>query len=161
MEFQQSPSLAVGNSPRLSPLCPTFITFRDYKTPPSGMLELWERAEAEWDKMPAEVCQNLIGSMPRRIVGVLKPHAAILSTDNIQFSAVDSSATKLFECDLGHKIIVSWEATNRFLRFFVFHIGEMIGHIGGYLYNFAHFISPSIRCAIQNFQTWEQFHCSL
>jgi len=44
----------------------------EYKTPPSGMLELWERVEAEWDKIPPEVCQNLIESMPRRIETVLK-----------------------------------------------------------------------------------------
>ena len=49
---------------------------------------------------------------------------------------MDSSATKLFECDLGHEIIVSWEATNRFSRLFVFHIGGMIWHIGKYLYIF-------------------------
>ena len=64
------------------------------------------------------------------------PNAAILNTGNIQFSAVDSSATKLFECDLGHKISVSWEATNQFPRFFVFPIGGMIGYLDEYLYNF-------------------------
>ena len=37
----------------------------------------------------------------------------------------------------------------------------MIGHISEYLYNFSHFILPSIRCTIQNFQTCEQFCCSL
>ena len=49
------------------------MRFRDYRTPPSGMLELEEGVEAEWNKIPAEVCQNLIGSMPRRIKAVLKP----------------------------------------------------------------------------------------
>ena len=80
-----------------------------------------------------------------------KPNSAILNTGNIQFSAVDSSATKLFECDLGHKIIVSWEATNRFPIFFVCHIGGMLGHIGKYLYDLLRFILPSISCTIQNF----------
>ena len=28
--------------------------------------------EAEWDKIPGEVCQNLIESMPRRVEAVLK-----------------------------------------------------------------------------------------
>ena len=74
---------------------------------------------------------------------------------------MDSSATKLFKCDLGHKIIVSWEATNRFSKFFACHIGGMIGHIGEYMYNFSHFILPSVRCTIQNFQTCEWFCCSL
>ncbi len=39
---------------------------------PSGMLELWERVEMEWNKIDAEVCQNLIESMPRRVAAVLK-----------------------------------------------------------------------------------------
>ena len=43
-----------------------------YELPPGGMLELWERVEAEWDKIPAEVCQNLIESMPRRVEAVLE-----------------------------------------------------------------------------------------
>ena len=44
----------------------------EYEMPPSGMLELWERVESEWDKIPAEVCQNLIESMPKKIEAVLK-----------------------------------------------------------------------------------------
>ena len=36
------------------------------------MLELWERVEEEWEKIGVEVCQNLIESMPRRIVALLK-----------------------------------------------------------------------------------------
>ena len=61
------------------------------------MLELWERVEVEWDKIPAEVCQNLIEIMPRRTESILKPKVAILNTDNIQFSALNLSATKLFK----------------------------------------------------------------
>jgi len=53
--------------------------FRDYRPPPSGMLELEERVEAECNKIPAEVCQNLIGSMPRRIEAVLKPKGAYIT----------------------------------------------------------------------------------
>ena len=44
----------------------------EYPEPPKGILELWERAEAEWNKIPMEVCQNLIESMPRRIEAVIK-----------------------------------------------------------------------------------------
>jgi hypothetical protein len=44
----------------------------EYKTPPSGILVLWKRVEAEWDTISAEVCQNLIKSMPRRVEAVLK-----------------------------------------------------------------------------------------
>jgi hypothetical protein len=39
---------------------------------PRGILELWERVEEEWNKIDAEVCQNLIESMPRRVEAVLK-----------------------------------------------------------------------------------------
>jgi hypothetical protein len=44
----------------------------DYEVPPKGILELWERVEEEWNKIPAEVCQNLIESMPRRVEAVIK-----------------------------------------------------------------------------------------
>ena len=43
-----------------------------YERPPSGILELWERVEEEWNKIEPEVCQNLIESMPRRVEAVLK-----------------------------------------------------------------------------------------
>ena len=42
----------------------------EYENPPIGITELWERAE-EWNDIPASVCQNLIESMPRRVVAVL------------------------------------------------------------------------------------------
>lgn len=35
--------------------------------PPKGVHELWERAAGEWNEIEAEVCQNLISSLPRRI----------------------------------------------------------------------------------------------
>jgi hypothetical protein len=44
----------------------------EYEVVPNGMLELWERVEVEWNKIGAEVCQNLIESMPRRVAAVLK-----------------------------------------------------------------------------------------
>ena len=43
-----------------------------YEGAPSGMNELWERIETEWAKIDAEVCLNLIKSMPRRVHAVLK-----------------------------------------------------------------------------------------
>lgn len=43
-----------------------------YESPPKGMLELWERVEAEWSKIDKSVCINLIDSMPRRIDAVIK-----------------------------------------------------------------------------------------
>jgi len=44
----------------------------EHEVVPSGMLELWERVEEEWNNIGAEVCQNLIESMPRRVAAVLK-----------------------------------------------------------------------------------------
>jgi transposase len=44
----------------------------DYETAPSSMHELWQRVETEWEKIPKEVCLDLIKSMPRRISAVLK-----------------------------------------------------------------------------------------
>jgi hypothetical protein len=49
----------------------------EYEVEPKGILELWERVEEEWNKIDAEVCQNLIGSMPRRVVAVFKQRVAI------------------------------------------------------------------------------------
>ena len=44
----------------------------EHEVAPRGILELWERVEEEWNKIDAEVCQNLIESMPRRVAAVLK-----------------------------------------------------------------------------------------
>jgi len=63
-------------SPDLNPIehlwCQIKKQLAGYETPPSGMLELWERIEKEWDAIPSSVCQNLIESMPRRVEAVLK-----------------------------------------------------------------------------------------
>lgn len=45
---------------------------KEYPTPPSGILELWERVEKEWNAIEPEVCQNLIESMPRRVAALVK-----------------------------------------------------------------------------------------
>ncbi|PFH46464.1 hypothetical protein AMATHDRAFT_109441, partial [Amanita thiersii Skay4041] len=42
------------------------------EAPPKGILELWERVEEEWEKIPITVCQELIESMPRRVEAVIK-----------------------------------------------------------------------------------------
>lgn len=42
-----------------------------YEGPPSGMNELWERVEAEWNKLDASVCLKLVESMPRRVQAVI------------------------------------------------------------------------------------------
>jgi transposase len=43
-----------------------------YERAPNGMLELWERVQAEWNKITKEQCMHLIESMPRRVEAVLK-----------------------------------------------------------------------------------------
>ena len=42
----------------------------EYKNPPKSLQELWECCKAEWEKIPKEVRQNLIESMPRRVAAV-------------------------------------------------------------------------------------------
>jgi hypothetical protein len=37
-----------------------------------GILELWESFEKEWNAIPAEMCQRLVESMPRRVAAVYK-----------------------------------------------------------------------------------------
>ena len=44
----------------------------EYEDLPNGILELWERIQVEWDKIPVEECQKLIESMSRRIEAVLR-----------------------------------------------------------------------------------------
>jgi transposase len=43
-----------------------------YPTEPKSQHELWKRVEAEWEKIPARVCVNLIESMPARVAAVAK-----------------------------------------------------------------------------------------
>ena len=47
-----------------------------YEVPPVDIHELWDRVEMEWEKIPKEVCRNLIESMPRRIEAVIKAKGA-------------------------------------------------------------------------------------
>ena len=43
-----------------------------YPTHPKGVHELWDRVVEVWNGIPAETCQNLIESMPRRIRAVIR-----------------------------------------------------------------------------------------
>lgn len=43
-----------------------------YETPPGGITALWERVQAEWEKLEADECRKLVESMPRRIEAVIK-----------------------------------------------------------------------------------------
>ena len=41
-----------------------------YQELPKSIMELWERVEEEWEKIPKQVCLDLINSMPRRVAAV-------------------------------------------------------------------------------------------
>ena len=43
-----------------------------YESPPTSIDQLWARLCEQWNLIPAEVCQNLIESMPRRCEAVIK-----------------------------------------------------------------------------------------
>ena len=44
----------------------------EYPEPPKGIIEFWERVQAEWEKIEVGKCQELIESMPRRVQEVIK-----------------------------------------------------------------------------------------
>ena len=44
----------------------------EHEIPLNGVHELWDRIEAEQEKIAVEECQKLIESMPRRVQAVLK-----------------------------------------------------------------------------------------
>ena len=44
----------------------------EYGAELNGILQMWEGVDAEWNKIPIKVCMDLIESMPRRIVAVLR-----------------------------------------------------------------------------------------
>ncbi len=44
----------------------------EYDRHPKGILELWERVDNEWNKIPPQMCIDLIKRMPQRIQAVLK-----------------------------------------------------------------------------------------
>ena len=44
----------------------------EHENPPSGIHELWERVQMDWEEIAASECQKLIQSMPRRVQAVLK-----------------------------------------------------------------------------------------
>jgi hypothetical protein len=43
-----------------------------YETEPTSIHELWERVEAEWEKIPRQLCAEFIESMHDRIAAVLR-----------------------------------------------------------------------------------------
>ena len=65
-----------AQSPDLSPIEHVWGYLKrrlaEHEHSPSGILELWERIQEEWDRIPVEECQKLIESMPRRIEAVIR-----------------------------------------------------------------------------------------
>jgi len=43
-----------------------------YEADPCSIHELWECVEVEWNKIPPQICIDLIESMPRHVAAVLK-----------------------------------------------------------------------------------------
>jgi hypothetical protein len=64
------------NSPDLNPIENLWAELKrclgTYKSPPGGMLELWDRVQTEWDAFTPEYCQQLVESMPQRMAMVLR-----------------------------------------------------------------------------------------
>ena len=58
-------------SPDLNPIENLWQHFKkklnSYERLAKDIQELWERTEAEWEKIKVEECQNIIESMPRRL----------------------------------------------------------------------------------------------
>ncbi|KAJ1305355.1 hypothetical protein OPQ81_000370 [Rhizoctonia solani] len=65
-----------ANSPDLNPIENLWAELKrrlgEYETPPSGILELWERVQDVWNGLEWKYCRNLIESMPRRMALVLE-----------------------------------------------------------------------------------------
>jgi transposase len=64
------------NSPDMNPIENIWLIMeqklQSYDRMATGELDLWERAEEQWESITKEECLNLIESMPRRIEAVIK-----------------------------------------------------------------------------------------
>lgn len=71
-----SPMQWPAQSPDLNPIEMVWKQVKDklgrYQEQPRGILELWERTQAEWKKIDTNYCQALIRSMPNRCKLVIK-----------------------------------------------------------------------------------------
>jgi hypothetical protein len=46
--------------------------FRNYSTPPKGVLDLWDRVQTVWNELTIEECRNVIDTMPKRCSDVIR-----------------------------------------------------------------------------------------
>lgn len=65
-----------AQSPDVNPIenCWSYVKSKlySYEKPASGLRELWERVEKEWENIPKDYIDNLYESMPRRMQAVIK-----------------------------------------------------------------------------------------
>jgi hypothetical protein len=65
-----------SQSPDLNPIEHLWAIIKrrlnEYDRAPTGMIELWERIQEQWNKITPDECLRLIDSMPRRVQAVLK-----------------------------------------------------------------------------------------
>ena len=65
-----------AQSPDLNPIEHLWVHLKrelqKYPTSPKGVYEFWDRVVEKWNNIPAETCQTLIESMPRRIEAVIR-----------------------------------------------------------------------------------------
>ena len=55
----------------------------EHENPSSGIHELWERVQVDWEEIAASECQRLIESMPRRVQAVLKAKGGTQNTNTL------------------------------------------------------------------------------
>ena len=66
-----------AQSPDINPIehlwCVLKRRLAKYENPlPGGVEELWDHCQVEWEKIPKEVCQNLIESVPRWVQAIIE-----------------------------------------------------------------------------------------
>ena len=81
MEWLQNQDFSIiewpAQSPDLNPIenmwvLPKIRLFKDYKSPPAGINDLWERTSQTWYSITVEDCRNCIKNMPKRCKQVLE-----------------------------------------------------------------------------------------
>ena len=95
-----------------------------YDTPPRGVYELWDRVSEEWNKIPTEVCQNLIKSMPKHVKEVIKANGGHTNTrypnNRVNVGVIALHSTQSAYTLIGSSIIIQWlHFTSSFDQFII------------------------------------------